>query len=148
LVSATSICRLSSRRGPGPQSCEQPGVAQPPSLMDRSPSHVVMQATWPPWPQPWHQLHSAEPLGLGGKQSSSDVGTGSVAADWSERRDTVSASGSGLVWPREEGVSRCAATHSGGGSRLMHIEQGACGVLQRWQRVLSRRGFSKGRWHV
>lgn len=52
LDTSCKTARLNSRRGPGPQSCIQPGVAQPPSLREGSLSHVVIQAMWPPWPQP------------------------------------------------------------------------------------------------
>lgn len=61
LDSSRARARFCSRRGPGPQSCMQPGVAQPPSLMAMSFSHVVIQAKWPPCPQPWHHDHRAEP---------------------------------------------------------------------------------------
>ena len=44
LDSACRAWRLESRRGPGPQSCEQPAVAHPPSLIEMSPSQVVIQA--------------------------------------------------------------------------------------------------------
>jgi hypothetical protein len=150
LDSVRRAWRLKSRREPGPQSCEQPGVAQPPSLMERSPSQVLMHAIWPPWPHPWHQVQRAEPLGRGAvngsRPSSSKEGTGSVGTeDWEERCEMVSTSGSGLALPFDS-ACRCirAATHSAGGSMLMQMEQGDCGVLQRWQRVLSRIGFSYG----
>ena len=52
LDSSCKTARLNSRRGPGPQSCIQPGVAQPPSLTEGSFNQVVIQAMWPPCPQP------------------------------------------------------------------------------------------------
>lgn len=90
LDSSSTVARFCSRRGPGPQSCMQPGVAQPPSLIETSPSQVVMQAICPPCPQPWHQVQRADPLGRGAvKQSmyapskfcSSEAGMGSVRAE-------------------------------------------------------------------
>lgn len=129
--SAREDWRLNSRRGPGPQSCEQPGVAQPPSLMEMSFSQVVMQATWPPWPHPWHQVQRAEPFGRGAEKVSKsrlDVEATSVGT---EEWEVVSESGFGVVLPEDGCWSWCAATHSAGGSRLMQIEHGSCGVLQR-----------------
>lgn len=131
LDSACMSWRFSSRRGPGPQSCEQPAVAQPPSLVEMSTSQVVMQATWPPWPQPWHQVQRADPLGRGTVKGSiisiSDAGTGSVATeDCDEWFEVVSKSRSGLVRVDEAiGGVCCSETHSGGGSRLIQIEHGA-----------------------
>ena len=131
LDSACRAWRFSSRRGPGPQSCEQPAVAHPPSLVEMSTSQVVMQARWPPWPQPWHHVQRAEPLGRGTvkgpRVSISDAGTGSVGTeDCAEWVEVVSESGSGLVTV-DEMTDRvcCSETHSEGGSRLMQIEHGA-----------------------
>lgn len=131
LDSACRAWRFSSRRGPGPQSCEQPAVAQPPSLVEMSPSQVVMQARWPPWPQPWHQVQRAEPLSRGTVKGSSisisDSRRGSVGTeDCEEWFEVVSESGSGLVRADEviDGFC-CSETHSEGGSRLTQIEHGA-----------------------
>lgn len=44
LDSSSSVARFCSRRGPGPQSCMQPGVAQLPSLIEMSLNQVLMQA--------------------------------------------------------------------------------------------------------
>lgn len=135
--SSRSTARFCSRRGPGPQSWKQPGVAQPPSLKEMSPSQVVMQATWPPWPQPWHQVQSEEPLGRGAvapassRRRTSDGGRGSVFAEERvDTRDVVSERGSSS---RSEETADCSAAsvHSGGGCMLMQIGQGSWGVLQR-----------------
>lgn len=134
LDSSSIAARFCSRRGPGPQSCIQPGVAQPPSLIETSFSHVTMQAMWPPCPQPWHQVQRDDPLGRGAVNESkyslfncciSDGGMGSVWVDEPDDRSCDAAS----VSPSESSMhardSDCSATHSGGGSMLMQIAQGS-----------------------
>jgi hypothetical protein len=87
--SSCKAVRLCSRRGPGPQSCMQPGVAQPPSLIVTSRSHMLMQAVWPPWPQPWHQVQRVDPLARGAANAE--------GARWSRSKRAISDSGMGSV---------------------------------------------------
>jgi hypothetical protein len=96
-----------------------------------------MQARWPPWPQPWHQVQIAEPFGRGAEKganvSISESETGSVGTeDWVEAWEVVSESKYELVRVDEVGcVCFRSVDHSDGGSRHMQMEHGAWGVLQR-----------------